>query len=69
MTYQVNVSFDKESENWHAEGEYGERFLNMGARSLDVLIERTNLALSDLMEVEQFEVEYQMNQKLEVDYA
>jgi enterochelin esterase-like enzyme len=68
MTYIVNVNYDEESSHWHAIGE-NIRGLVMGAGSLDVLIERTNLALSDLLETNDFEVEYKMDHKMKVMYG
>jgi hypothetical protein len=68
MTYIVNISYDEESDHWHAVGE-NLKGLVMGAGSLDLLIERTNLALSDLLELNDFSVEYKMDHKVRVTYG
>lgn len=68
MTYIVNIHWDEEADHWYCIGE-NVRGLVMGAGSVDVLIERTNLALSDLIESNAFEVEYRMNRKLKVQYG
>jgi hypothetical protein len=57
MTYRVNVWWSDEDKSWLAEGE-NFRGLAMQANSLDLLVERTNLAISDLLEIDEFQVEY-----------
>jgi hypothetical protein len=68
MTYLVNITYDPESDHWHAIGE-NVKGLVMGAGSVDLLIERTNLALSDLLEINDFDIEYRMNHKMKVKYG
>lgn len=68
MTYVVNITYDSESDHWHAIGE-NVKGLVMGAGSVDLLMERTNLALSDLLEINNFEVEYRLNHKMSIQYG
>jgi hypothetical protein len=63
--YKVDVWWDDEGKMWISEGK-NFNGLAMGANSLDVLFERTHLAISDLLEIDKFRVEYQI--KTEVDY-
>jgi hypothetical protein len=67
MLYKVNITYDEESDHWNAIGENANVF--MCARSVDLLIDRTNLALSDLLGINQFEIEYILNHRMEVNYG
>jgi site-specific recombinase XerD len=67
--YIISVYPDPDVENlWRAVGE-NFRGLVMSAYSIDVLIERTNLAVSDLLGLNKFNVEYRMTYNAEVNFG
>jgi hypothetical protein len=67
--YIISVYPDPDVENlWCAVGE-NFRGLVMSAYSIDVLIERTNLAVSDLLGLNKFNVEYRMTYNAEVNFG
>jgi hypothetical protein len=57
-----------EDNEWIAEGLNIEGLI-MSAPSLDVLVFKTNIALSDLVEKDKFEVTYKFTEPLKIDYA
>jgi hypothetical protein len=62
------MSYNEDSDSWVAVGENSN--LVMGAASLDVLIERCNLGLSDLLEKNDIETEFRLiPYKTEVHYG
>jgi hypothetical protein len=67
MVYVINISYDTELDHWVAVGENSN--LAMMARSIDLLIEQSNLGLSDLVGKNDLEVEYRLTHRMNVRYG
>jgi hypothetical protein len=68
MIYEVDIYWVEEDKEWIAEG-VNIPGLCMSANSIDVLVERCNLAVWDLLNLDKFQIKYRMSEPMEVDYS